>query len=155
MLNKKAQEIPVLKTIIIIFTLGILLITYFVMLYQANKIEINDKKLTQQLILHNIISKNCFSDKDLIATIEEDEFNQENFDFCMEQFKESSSLKISLGDDEIQTMYYNKEDFQERVRFKNIVTTSHYSKHKIPITLITQINGLESTFLNIEIITSK
>ncbi|MCA9495751.1 MAG: hypothetical protein KC589_02315 [Nanoarchaeota archaeon] len=97
--SNKGGEIPMVKTITIILTASIILISFLIILIPAKSFSIDEKKINTQLAIKKIINSNCFSDE--YASIEESNFKQENLDTCLSGNEELLLKTYILGGEKL------------------------------------------------------
>ncbi|MCA9459806.1 MAG: hypothetical protein KC550_04630 [Nanoarchaeota archaeon] len=99
------------KTIVIILTASIILISFLVILIPAKTFTIDEKKIKTQFAIKKIVNSNCFSDE--FATIEESKFTQENLDSCLAG-DEELLLKIYISNDKKMFLNNKESEFDQK-----------------------------------------
>ncbi len=144
MYTKKAQ-VPIIKVIVIIFTIAIFLISWILILNL--NIAIDERKINTQLAIKKIIDGNCFSDQ--YATIQEDKFNQETLQQC---YGKNNVTKIRLKINNEEIYLTNKDDFNREGGKCSQTSTLFCTELKYPILYKTK-NKIEIKELKIQTIT--
>ncbi len=157
MFDKKAEVNPV-EMIAVILVASLVVIMYVLILFQANDLQIDEKKIKAQLVVSRILNSNCFSSD--FATIKESEFTQENLNECLKG-NEGIWMRMYLSDIEFKTngnalyLNNNKDDFLLKTNLCSTNTRSILCNDlKYPVVYLNEQNKPETRILSMQIISS-
>lgn len=151
MLNKKGNISFGIKTIVMALVIVIIFITYMIILLQASKVNIEEKKLKTQLITNKFFTSKCLSDE--FATIEDINYNQDLLQECFKNIDSDILFRIKIENKKDYIYSSTKEEFIQKKGLCGISKSNQLcTKIAYPITYIKN-NDYSTETLIFEIIT--
>ena len=149
MKNKKAKGM--IEELVVILSVSLILVFFLIFLFSATNLFVDERKKDTQIIIKKILHDNCFSQD--FASIDQEKFNQETIDTCLNGHNENTLIRIRL-DATSKTFYVNekREEFLQKSKFCNDISSTLCTQMYYPITYIVN-NNEEISVLSIQIIT--
>lgn len=105
--NKKGQQFPTIKVILILVVSTIILISWVLVLLKVDSIIIDEREINTQIVLNTITNSNCFKDSKGIYNFEK--FESENINQCLNGLDKNTYVKIILREKKIIALNKEKE----------------------------------------------
>ena len=137
MFNNKKGSLPVLELIFILLLSTVILISWVLVLLSAQNFYIDERKIQTQLVIHNILSKDCFGDGYAVFNL--DEFTQESLDTCLSGLDNSTLVRAKLGSKSI-VSFKKEEEFKKKAILCTRSGSTLCTEMMYPVRILSQNN---------------
>ncbi|MDA3855405.1 MAG: hypothetical protein PF569_04040 [Candidatus Woesearchaeota archaeon] len=135
MLNKKGNISLGIKTIVMALIIVIIFVTYMIILLQASKVNIEEKKLKTQLITNKFFTSKCLGNE--FATIEDNNYNQDLLQKCFKNIDNDILFRIQIENKKDFIYSTTKEEFIQKMGLCGITKSNQLcTKMAYPVTYI-------------------
>lgn len=154
--NKKASGKDFIKALVMVLVSIVILMVWIFVFYKFQSFHIDDRKLTNQIIIHKSLNE-CFSDK--YAHINEEDFTEDALNSCLKGLSNDYEVIVKFSTENIQDIIYSNENenigsknslFTERWRFCSIRSTLYCSDLIYPISVTFKNNEYSTQTLRIQ-----
>ena len=138
MFNNKKGSLPVLELIFILLLSTVILISWVLVLLNAQNFYIDERKIQTQLVIHNILSKDCFGDGYAVFNL--DEFTQESLDTCLSGLDNSTLVRVKLRSKQSIVSFGKDEEFKKKAILCTRSGSTLCTEMMYPVRILSQNN---------------